>query len=64
MVDFLVLASTLTSTCISFQEDEKEESSSPEYTPYISNPMYETAAAPSAPDLPIEDVSKRKYDTV
>ncbi|XP_053506197.1 stabilin-2 [Ictalurus furcatus] len=38
-----------------FREDEKEESSSPEYTPYISNPMYETAAAPSAPDLPIED---------
>lgn len=63
MGDFLVWASTLTSICISFQEDETEDTSSPESAPYISNPMYENTAAPSAPDVPVEDVSKRKYGT-
>lgn len=53
--------------CISFQEDEQEETSSPDSTPYISNPMYETTAAPNAPnapDLPMEDVSKLHYATI
>lgn len=60
MADFLVLASTFILLCVSFQEDEQEETSSPESTAYISNPMYETTAGHSAPELPVEDVSKRK----
>ncbi|KAK3544692.1 hypothetical protein QTP86_026093 [Hemibagrus guttatus] len=38
-----------------FREDQNEENSSPEMTPYISNPMYETTNAPSDPDLPVEN---------
>lgn len=40
-----------------------EDTSSPESAPYISNPMYENTAAPSAQDVTMEAVSKRKYGT-
>lgn len=38
-----------------FQEDEKEDASTPESTPYVSNPMYESTSATSTPELPEKD---------
>uniref|UniRef100_A0A8B9K9U2 Stabilin 2 n=1 Tax=Astyanax mexicanus TaxID=7994 RepID=A0A8B9K9U2_ASTMX len=41
-----------------FKEDEREDTSPSDSTPYMCNPMYESSPAPTAPEPPVENVSK------